>query len=237
MICVLFFFLIFYFSINLSTSETTIFSTPPQTSLQSPIEKPNLSQTQATATSEAGDVADCETSSTASGKSFETHSIHSNHSQQRNSQLAIKSNASTKNSSPSPTPSGMKEELKRLKFFELSLKEQIKDLSLQRDGLIMELQQLQEAKPVLEKAYAVYIFKLEISCDRCTHTCVFLFLQRTAHPSLIQRVNQLELKNRHLQNVIKQQQQYTESIMQRKYPIYQQEKQQYKLGMIYYFEQ
>ncbi|XP_061388737.1 blastoderm-specific protein 25D [Musca vetustissima] len=178
--------------LNLTTSETTIFSTPPQTSLQSPIEKPSQSQSQNTAPSEAGDVADCETSSTASGKSFETHSIHSNHSlQQRNIQMANKSNASIKNSSTSPTPSVMKEELKRLKFFELSLKEQIKDLSLQRDGLIMELQQLQEAKPVLEKAYA-----------------------RTAHPSLIQRVNQLELKNRHLQNVIKQQQQYTESIMQ-----------------------
>lgn len=102
-------------------------------------------------------MADCETSSTASGKSFETHSIHSNHSfQQRNSNnQQTKSNASTKNSSPSPTPSVLKDELKRLKYFEISLKEQIKDLSLQRDGLIMELQQLQEAKPVLEKAYAV----------------------------------------------------------------------------------
>lgn len=145
---------------NLSTSETTIFSTTPQNhSLQSPIEKPTQSQTQSTQ-SEAGDVADCETSSTASGKSFETHSIHSNHSfqQQRNSnnnQQTTKSNASTKNSSPSPTPSVLKDELKRLKYFEISLKEQIKDLSLQRDGLIMELQQLQEAKPVLEKAYAV----------------------------------------------------------------------------------
>ncbi|KAM7354565.1 blastoderm-specific gene 25D isoform 2-T2 [Cochliomyia hominivorax] len=178
---------------NLSTSETTIFSTTPQNhSLQSPIEKPTQSQTQSTQ-SEAGDVADCETSSTASGKSFETHSIHSNHSfQQRNNNHSTnKSNTSTKNSSPSPTPSVLKDELKRLKYFEISLKEQIKDLSLQRDGLIMELQQLQEAKPVLEKAYA-----------------------RTAHPSLIQRVNQLELKNRHLQNVVKQQQQYTESIMQ-----------------------
>ena len=45
---------------------------------------------------------------------------------------------------------------------------------------------------------------------------IYMYLKRTSHPSLIQRVNQLELKNRHLQNVIKQQQQYTESIMQRK---------------------
>lgn len=88
--------------------------------------------------------------------------MHSGHSQQlrSNSQqlqaAGVKSNGSTKNTSPSPTPSAaLKEELKRLKFFELSLKEQIKDLSLQRDGLVMELQQLQEAKPVLEKAYAV----------------------------------------------------------------------------------
>lgn len=48
------------------------------------------------------------------------------------------------------------------------------------------------------------------------YNSVRFYLQRTAHPSLIQRVNQLELKNRHLQNVIKQQQQYTDSIMQRK---------------------
>lgn len=64
----------------------------------------------------------------------------------------------------------MKEELKRLKFFELSLKEQIKDLSLQRDGLIMELQQLQEAKPVLEKAYAVSSRKVLL--NQIKYVCV-----------------------------------------------------------------
>lgn len=198
----------------MSTSETTIFSTTP---LQSPIEKPTQSQTQSTQ-SEAGDVADCETSSTASGKSFETHSIHSNHSfQQRNNQSATKSITSTKNSSPSPTPSVLKDELKRLKYFEISLKEQIKDLSLQRDGLIMELQQLQEAKPVLEKAYAVSDFFFQIYTPTNFLNIIFNNLKRTSHPSLIQRVNQLELKNRHLQNVVKQQQQYTESIMQRRF--------------------
>lgn len=40
--------------------------------------------------------------------------------------------------------------------------------------------------------------------------------QRTPHPSLIQRIQNLEQKNRHLQFCLKQQQQYTESIMQRK---------------------
>ncbi|XP_030241161.1 blastoderm-specific protein 25D isoform X2 [Drosophila navojoa] len=126
-----------------------------------------------------GEIADSETSSTASNKSFDSRSIVST------------SKASCLSNEKCNSPSVLKEELKRLKFFELSLKEQIKDLSLQRDGLVMELQQLQEARPVLEKAYA-----------------------RTTHPTLQQRLNQLELRNRHLQNVVKQQQKYTESLMQ-----------------------
>ncbi|XP_039486494.1 blastoderm-specific protein 25D isoform X2 [Drosophila santomea] len=138
-----------------------------------PISKPKRAQSPHQTPSE-GEIADCETSSTASNKSFESNSKTSCLSHEKSS-----------------SPSALKEELKRLKFFELSLKEQIKDLSLQRDGLVMELQQLQEARPVLEKAYA-----------------------RTTHPTLQQRLNQLELRNRHLQNVIKQQQQYTESLMQ-----------------------
>ncbi|XP_039486502.1 blastoderm-specific protein 25D isoform X3 [Drosophila santomea] len=178
---------------NLTTSETSIFSTTPFESSQSgpsptnsgttnasganagpaPISKPKRAQSPHQTPSE-GEIADCETSSTASNKSFESNSKTSCLSHEKSS-----------------SPSALKEELKRLKFFELSLKEQIKDLSLQRDGLVMELQQLQEARPVLEKAYA-----------------------RTTHPTLQQRLNQLELRNRHLQNVIKQQQQYTESLMQ-----------------------
>lgn len=38
---------------------------------------------------------------------------------------------------------------------EIQLKDAIEELSHHRDSLVMELQQLQEAKPVLEKAYAV----------------------------------------------------------------------------------
>ncbi|XP_016976662.1 blastoderm-specific protein 25D isoform X3 [Drosophila rhopaloa] len=175
---------------NLTTSETSIFSTTPFDSSPSgpsptnsgttnapsgpaPIGKPKRAQSPQQVPSE-GEIADCETSSTASNKSFESTSKTSCLSHEKCS-----------------SPSALKEELKRLKFFELSLKEQIKDLSLQRDGLVMELHQLQEARPVLEKAYA-----------------------RTTHPTLQQRLNQLELRNRHLQNVIKQQQQYTESLMQ-----------------------
>ncbi|XP_034491034.1 blastoderm-specific protein 25D isoform X2 [Drosophila innubila] len=176
---------------NLTTSETSIFSTTPLDSSSSGPSPTNIDTTYASSacppppickpkqTQSEGEIADCETSSTASNKSFDSHS------------LVSTSKTSCLSNEKCNSPSLLKEELKRLKFFELSLKEQIKDLSLQRDGLVMELQQLQEARPVLEKAYA-----------------------RTTHPTLQQRLNQLELRNRHLQNVIKQQQKYTESLMQ-----------------------
>lgn len=176
---------------NLTTSETSIFSTTPLDSSSSGPSPTNIDTTYASSVcppapickpkqaQSEGEIADCETSSTASNKSFDSHSVVST------------SKTSCLSNEKCNSPSLLKEELKRLKFFELSLKEQIKDLSLQRDGLVMELQQLQEARPVLEKAYA-----------------------RTTHPTLQQRLNQLELRNRHLQNVIKQQQKYTESLMQ-----------------------
>ncbi|KAH8306673.1 hypothetical protein KR044_006304 [Drosophila immigrans] len=178
---------------NLTTSETSIFSTTPLDSSSSDPSPTRLNTTYASSAvmcppapickpkqvQSEGEIADCETSSTASNKSFDSHSVVST------------SKTSCLSNDKCNSPSLLKEELKRLKFFELSLKEQIKDLSLQRDGLVMELQQLQEARPVLEKAYA-----------------------RTTHPTLQQRLNQLELRNRHLQNVIKQQQKYTESLMQ-----------------------
>lgn len=55
----------------------------------------------------------------------------------------------------SSSPNMLREDIKRLKLIELQLKDDVKGLAHQRDGLVMELQQLQEAKPVLEKAYAV----------------------------------------------------------------------------------
>ncbi|XP_018802902.1 PREDICTED: blastoderm-specific protein 25D isoform X2 [Bactrocera latifrons] len=175
---------------NLTTSETTIFSTTPVDTI-APIQKPPGSN------SKQSESETDEVSSTASGKSSESHSPASTHSARQSQQQQLKKSPSTENSISSL---GMKEELKRLKFFEISLREQVKNLSLQRDGLVMELQQLQEARPVLEKAYA-----------------------RTPHPSVIQRVNQLELRNRHLQNAIKQQQQQTESLMQRSWQQHQME--------------
>lgn len=49
----------------------------------------------------------------------------------------------------------IRDDIKRLKLIELQLNDEVKNLAHQRDGLAMELQQLQEAKPVLEHAYAV----------------------------------------------------------------------------------
>lgn len=49
----------------------------------------------------------------------------------------------------------IREDIKRLKLIEIQLNDEVKGLAHQRDGLVMELQQLQEAKPVLERAYAV----------------------------------------------------------------------------------
>lgn len=114
-------------------------------------------------------MADCESSSVDSGRSFETHSIqslqvevtpHFQHGQQEyddgvqkydlpNSCLSLGS---------SNIPSGLKDDVTRLKLFELSLREQLKNLLRQRDNLVLELQQLHDAKPVLSKAYAVSIF-------------------------------------------------------------------------------
>lgn len=112
-------------------------------------------------------------------RSFGTHSVASTHSIHRSIPEALRA-----------SPNVMREDIKRLKLIELQLKDEVKGLAHQRDGLVMELQQLTEAKPMLEKAYT-----------------------RTPHPSLTQRIQQLESKNRQLQYCLKQQQHYTESIM------------------------
>lgn len=55
----------------------------------------------------------------------------------------------------SSSPNPLREDVKRLKLIELQLQDEIKSLTFQRDGLVMELQQLQEAKPMLMQAYTV----------------------------------------------------------------------------------
>lgn len=134
----------------------------------------------------------------------------------------------------STSPNMIREDIKRLKLIEIQLNDEVKALAHQRDGLVMELQQLQEAKPVLERAYAVIITSISWNLNILIKMIFFFFYllkfsllchsQRTPHPSLIQRIQQLEQKNRHLQFCLKQQQQYTETIMQRKYLILFEEK-------------
>lgn len=121
----------------------------------SPIQKPNKTNLDQVKDTD-------ETASVVSAKSVESNTTSS-------SSRSI--NKSSTRESSCASPNMIKEELKRLKTVEVQLKEQIKELALKRDGLVMELQQLHETKPVLEKAYA-----------------------RASHPSLLQRVHQLEQK-------------------------------------------
>lgn len=53
------------------------------------------------------------------------------------------------------SPNSIREDIKRMKYIQLQLNDEVKRLIQQRDGMVMELQQLQEAKPALERAYAV----------------------------------------------------------------------------------
>lgn len=61
----------------------------------------------------------------------------------------------------SSSPNLLREDVKRLKLIELQLQDEIKSLTIQRDGLVMELQQLQEAKPMLMQAYTVTICEIK----------------------------------------------------------------------------
>lgn len=119
-----------------------------------------------TASLDSGDVvADCENSSVDSTRSTETHSAHSLQVDVRQPLTEEKQgfdDSVRKCNSPNClsvgsncTISGTKDEIARLKLFEMSLRDQIKNLLQQRDNLVVELQQLQDAKPVLSKAYAV----------------------------------------------------------------------------------
>ena len=56
-----------------------------------------------------------------------------------------------------PSPTILKDDVKRLKLLELQMREEIKDLVQKRDYFIMEIEQLRGVKPVLEIAYAVSI--------------------------------------------------------------------------------
>lgn len=108
----------------------------------------------------------------------------------------------------------MREEIKRLKLIEIQLANGIQELIETRDCLVMEVQNLQEAKPAFERAFTV---SLLVTIHNIEYNNIHAnYFQRTAHPSLMQRIGQLEQKNRHLQYCLKQQQMYTETMVQRK---------------------
>lgn len=82
----------------------------------------------------------CEALSMISNKSFGSNSIASLHE--------FNEGAAT------PTSvSGARESIKKMKIFIDHMREEIQELTTQRESLIMELQQLQEAKPILANAY------------------------------------------------------------------------------------
>ncbi|XP_058126643.1 blastoderm-specific protein 25D [Anopheles ziemanni] len=83
------------------------------------------------------------------------------------------------------------EHMKHLRLVQQQLQGEITDLTHERDCLLMELQQLKEAKPIIARAYT----------------------KTATHPNQMQKIQNLEQKNRHLQSMIKQQQQYTESVL------------------------
>lgn len=63
----------------------------------------------------------------------------------------------------SPTSvSGAKENIKRMKVFMDQMREEIQELTAQRESLVMELQQLQEAKPILANAYVSLVQLLSL---------------------------------------------------------------------------
>ncbi|KFB39747.1 AGAP007888-PA-like protein [Anopheles sinensis] len=120
-----------------------------------------------------------EVSDTCSVKSVRsTHSLASTHSIQ-NSECA------------GMTVPVSAEHMKHLRLVQQQLQGEITDLTHERDCLLMELQQLKEAKPIIARAYT----------------------KTASHPNQMQKIQNLEQKNRHLQSMIKQQQQYTESVL------------------------
>ncbi|XP_055635285.1 blastoderm-specific protein 25D isoform X2 [Toxorhynchites rutilus septentrionalis] len=143
----------------------------------SPIQKPSTSVAHTTSDDnhELGDCSDvCSVKSAKSTHSLaSTHSIHKSVSQ---TDVAMIS----------------QEQLKQARLIQLQLEDEIKELTHKRDCLKMEFQQLNEVKPILERAYT-----------------------KTTHPNVNQKIQHLEQKNRHLQMMLRQQQTYSEEIFHR----------------------
>lgn len=63
----------------------------------------------------------------------------------------------------------MREEIKRLKLIEIQLASGIQELIETRDCLVMEVQNLQEAKPAFERAFTVRVFVVLLKKNEITY--------------------------------------------------------------------
>lgn len=70
---------------------------------------------------------------------------------------------------PPVSPNQMREEIKRLKLIEIQLASGIQELIETRDCLVMEVQNLQEAKPAFERAFTVRVFVVLLKKNEITY--------------------------------------------------------------------
>ncbi|XP_035794226.1 blastoderm-specific protein 25D-like isoform X2 [Anopheles albimanus] len=101
-------------------------------------------------------------------------------------------------SQPSMDDVGL-QQTQQLRTVQLQLQDEIKELTQERDCLLMEVQQLKEAKPILARG----------------------FTKPGANTNYVKTIQSLEEKNKRLQSMVRQQQQYTESML---YQIWQQQR-------------
>uniref|UniRef100_A0A182F4N4 Uncharacterized protein n=1 Tax=Anopheles albimanus TaxID=7167 RepID=A0A182F4N4_ANOAL len=101
-------------------------------------------------------------------------------------------------SQPSKDDVGL-QQTQQLRTVQLQLQDEIKELTQERDCLLMEVQQLKEAKPILARG----------------------FTKPGANTNYVKTIQSLEEKNKRLQSMVRQQQQYTESML---YQIWQQQR-------------
>ncbi|ETN60186.1 blastoderm specific protein 25d [Anopheles darlingi] len=98
-----------------------------------------------------------------------------------------------------PMDDGGLQQTQQLRSVQLQLQDEIKELTQERDCLLMEVQQLKEAKPILARG----------------------FTKPDANTNYVKTIQCLEQKNKRLQSMVKQQQQYAESML---YQIWQQQR-------------
>ncbi|XP_050086687.1 uncharacterized protein LOC126571869 isoform X2 [Anopheles aquasalis] len=98
-----------------------------------------------------------------------------------------------------PTHDGRLQQTQQMRSVQLQLQDEIKELTQERDCLLMEVQQLKEAKPILARG----------------------FTKPGENTNYVKTIQCLQQKNKRLESMVKQQQQYAESML---YQIWQQQR-------------